>query len=189
MFYQPMLSLADGRIVESEALIRWAIRNEASAAGAFAAGRGDRSDRPDWRMGARTGVCPAPHLAAAVPNRAATRHERESLGASIPERHAGRGHRRHRAARRARPWHVETRDHRKRRHEGCRVCHRHVTGTEVDRLSAGHRRLRHWLLILLPETFPGDTSRSTVPLWTVWATTRKTRPLCAASWRWQTAWT
>ena len=91
VFYQPIRSLADGRIVEFEALIRWAhpVRG-LLAAGAFvplAEETGLIVPIGEWVL--ERGVQSVAHLAAAIPDRAAAGDERQPLGASIPKRDAG----------------------------------------------------------------------------------------------------
>ena len=92
--YQPLVSLADRRIVGAEALVRWNHPDHGILLPARVrqAGRGQRHHRSHRRAGARAGLPPGPDLAAGIRGHAAGRRER--VGPPVPPGAPGRRGRR-----------------------------------------------------------------------------------------------
>ena len=95
VYYQPIFSLADQRITEFEALVRWRKPDGRLVLPINFIPLAEETglDRAARAMGARSGLRSDAPVAGAVPERPAAGHQRQPLGASISESAPDRGRR------------------------------------------------------------------------------------------------
>ena len=159
LFYQPIHETSDGRLKGFEALIRWShpSRGLIAPRALHPAGRGERADRPDRALGARTRYRPDHRLGSPSSKRALAVHlgqrvDRAAHGAKLDLR---RGN--HARAVWDSSMASNTRDHRGFPWHGHRADNRGARGATKAGSPHRDRRLRHRLRLPLPP--PASASR------------------------------